>query len=175
MFVQSMTSDLFTYKVVTIDEDGQIYETLLTKQRFNYHFIQPLDTDKLLVVGATTRYYSPNNYELNGKIFDLNGNLIKELLLGDGIQNVQVSTEGIIWTGYFDEGVRQIFVIVMHSMWLVNMRFGSITISTFTWRKYLTMKWIFSILTSQDHQDLLHMMTTFYLIEATVNMKNMFY
>ncbi|MBG9790455.1 hypothetical protein [Brevibacillus laterosporus] len=105
MFVQSKTSSLFTYKVLTIAEDGKICETSLSKQRYNYHFIQPINDDNLLVVGARTRYFGPDNYELNGKIFDLDGNLIKELLLGDGIQNVQVSANGTIWTGFFDEGV----------------------------------------------------------------------
>ncbi|WP_176444820.1 hypothetical protein [Paenibacillus herberti] len=29
----------------------------------------------------------------------------REFLLGDGIQSVQVTDKGIIWTSYFDEGV----------------------------------------------------------------------
>ncbi|WP_051870611.1 hypothetical protein [Brevibacillus laterosporus] len=105
MFVQSQTSNCFTYKVLIITEDGQVHETSLAKQRYHYHFIQPLNDNTLLVVGARTRYFDPDNFELNGKIFDLDGNLIKKLLLGDGIQHVQVSPNGTIWTGFFDEGV----------------------------------------------------------------------
>lgn len=42
---------------------------------------------------------------INGKLFDLDGVLLKEILLGDGIQSLQVSKSGTIWTSYFDEGV----------------------------------------------------------------------
>ncbi|WP_440117757.1 hypothetical protein [Paenibacillus sp. QZ-Y1] len=35
----------------------------------------------------------------------MDGNTIREFLLGDGIQSVQVTKNGTIWTSYFDEGV----------------------------------------------------------------------
>jgi hypothetical protein len=31
--------------------------------------------------------------------------LVREILLGDGIATVQATSEGVIWTSYFDEGV----------------------------------------------------------------------
>ncbi len=102
--VQSNTKNTHTYKVLTAGEDF-VSELLLYNQRFNYHFVQPFQNDKLLLAGARTRFFNQDKYELNGKLFDLDGVLLKEILLGDGIQNLQVSKNGTIWTGYFDEGV----------------------------------------------------------------------
>jgi hypothetical protein len=104
MFVQSKTQNAHTYKVLTVGKDF-VSELPIYNQRFNYHFVQPFNNDKLLLVGARTRYFNKDKYELNGKLFDLNGVLLKEILLGDGIQSLQVSKNGTIWTGYFDEGV----------------------------------------------------------------------
>lgn len=104
MFVQSKTKSVHNYKVLTLGNDF-VHELLIYNQNFNYHFVQPYYNDKLLLVGARSRYYNKDKYDRNGKLFDLNGALVKEILLGDGIQNVQVSRNGTIWTGYFDEGV----------------------------------------------------------------------
>ncbi|MBB3111534.1 hypothetical protein FHS18_003602 [Paenibacillus phyllosphaerae] len=104
MFVPSRTDQTLTYKVLTIDEEN-IYETTINNQTYNYHFVQPLDKDKFLLAGARTRRFSDTDYERNGKIFDLDGVQLSELLLGDGIQQVQVTLSGTIWTSYFDEGV----------------------------------------------------------------------
>ncbi|WP_202079117.1 hypothetical protein [Caldalkalibacillus salinus] len=104
MFVKSKLSDAHTYKVLILDSQ-YIFETYIYNQFFNYHFLQPLQEDKLLLVGARTRYYGNNKYDLNGKIVTLDGVDIIEILLGDGIENVQVSKKGKIWTSYFDEGV----------------------------------------------------------------------
>jgi hypothetical protein len=104
MFVQSRTKIAHTYKVLTIGEDF-VNELPIYNQRFNYHFVQPIHDDKILLAGARSRYFNKDKFELNGKLFDLDGVLLKEILLGDGIQNLQVSKNGTIWTGYFDEGV----------------------------------------------------------------------
>jgi len=104
MFVQSRTKNSHTYKVVTIGKDI-VSELTIYNQRFNFHFLQPINSDKILLVGARTRFFNEDKYELNGKIFDLDGVLLKEILLGDGIQNLHVTRKGIIWTGYFDEGI----------------------------------------------------------------------
>jgi hypothetical protein len=43
--------------------------------------------------------------EINARVYDSNGGLEGEFLLGDGIQHVQIDSEDRIWVGYFDEGV----------------------------------------------------------------------
>ncbi|MET3208715.1 UNVERIFIED_CONTAM: hypothetical protein ABIC26_001654 [Paenibacillus sp. PvR008] len=105
MFVPSRTTDGHTYKVLTLD-GNHMEELLLPGQEFNYHFVQPLGEEQLLLVGARCSYYGPDQYDLNGKIVNRSsGAKIRELLLGDGIQNVQTTASGVIWAGYFDEGV----------------------------------------------------------------------
>ncbi|MCX7748205.1 MAG: hypothetical protein N2645_15165 [Clostridia bacterium] len=104
MFQQTQTSTQHDYKVITVQYDN-VYTVNIDNQEWNYHFVQPIGDSNILLVCARSRYYGHNKYDLNGKIFDLNGNLIKEFLLGDGIQDVKVSSGGIIWTSYFDEGV----------------------------------------------------------------------
>ncbi|MBE0342080.1 hypothetical protein E4V51_14150 [Paenibacillus sp. 28ISP30-2] len=65
MFVPSRTTDGHTYKVLTLDGD-HMEELLLSGQKFNYHFVQPLGEDQLLLVGARCSYYGSDQYDLNG-------------------------------------------------------------------------------------------------------------
>ena len=43
--------------------------------------------------------------EKNGRIYADNGRIEREIVLGDGIENLLCSPDGTIWVGYFDEGV----------------------------------------------------------------------
>ena len=45
------------------------------------------------------------DYDLNAKVFARDGALKREFLLGDGIRDVQATTDGRIWVSYFDEGI----------------------------------------------------------------------
>lgn len=72
-------------------------------QRFNYHYIQSLGEDFLLV-GARC-YYQEGNPEKNGLIIGRDVVVKNRICLGDGIQNCVVKSDGTIITGYFDEGV----------------------------------------------------------------------
>ncbi|MDY8022037.1 hypothetical protein [Paenibacillus polymyxa] len=102
MFTPVSLKDRHTYKVLIIDDN--IEEVCMEGQQFNYHYVQPLK-NHLLLVGARCHYYGPGQYDLNGKILDYDGHTVNEILLGDGIQSVQVTEEGRIWTSYFDEGI----------------------------------------------------------------------
>ncbi|QOS77667.1 hypothetical protein JNUCC31_23310 [Paenibacillus sp. JNUCC31] len=103
MFVQAKLKQTHTYKVLIVT-DQHIEEVVIWGQTFNYHYVQPLH-DHLLLVGARCAHYGNDRYDLNAKVCDFNGNTIREFLLGDGIQSVQVTEKGTIWTSYFDEGV----------------------------------------------------------------------
>jgi hypothetical protein len=46
-----------------------------------------------------------SDFDLNGHLFDELGRHRRSFLLGDGIQTVQTTAAGAIWTGSFDEGV----------------------------------------------------------------------
>lgn len=92
------------YRIISIYYDF-VSAIDLYNQKHHYHFIQPIENEYILLASARSRYYSENQFDLNGKVFDQNGNLIREFLLGDGIQNLAVTSDDIIWTSYFDEGI----------------------------------------------------------------------
>ncbi|MEY8743350.1 hypothetical protein AB9M62_28325 [Bacillales bacterium AN1005] len=105
MFVQSDLQQKRVYKVLIVDSVQHCVQGITTlESHFNLHYVQPLG-EELLLVGARSRYYGQDYYDLNGKIVDRQGQLRHELLLGDGIERVQTSVEGNIWTSYFDEGI----------------------------------------------------------------------
>lgn len=72
--------------------------------KFNYHYIRPIG-DYFLLLGARCRYYNENNTEQNALIIDENGNVIREMCLGDGIEDCMTTADMKIITSYFDEGV----------------------------------------------------------------------
>lgn len=82
----------------------KIEEVVIEGETFNYHYLQPLE-DELLLVGARSRYYERDRYDMNAAVFDRNGLPLRRFLVGDGIQNVQTTAGGLIWTSFFDEGV----------------------------------------------------------------------
>lgn len=105
MFVQSDLQQKRVYKVLIVNSVQNGVQGITTLESdFNLHYVQPL-AEELLLVGARSRYYGQDRYDLNGKVVDRDGRLLHELLLGDGIERVQTSAEGRIWTSYFDEGV----------------------------------------------------------------------
>lgn len=103
MFVQTHLNQTYTYKVLIVSEK-HVEEVVIWGQTYNYHYVQPLH-DHLLLVGARCTYYGNDQYDLNARVCDMNGKPIRDFLLGDGIQSVQVTENGTIWTSYFDEGI----------------------------------------------------------------------
>jgi hypothetical protein len=94
MFVQTTLNQSYTYKVLIVT-DQTIEEVVIWGQTFNYHYVQPLH-DHLLLVGARCANYGNEQIDLNATVCDLDGNTIREFLLGDGIQSVQVTEKGSI-------------------------------------------------------------------------------
>lgn len=103
MFVQTALEQQYTYKVLVASED-YIEEIVIPEQQYFYHYVQPLHDD-LLLVGARAAYHGREQYDRNARVWSREGVEIRDFLLGDGIQNVQVSRKGTIWVSYFDEGV----------------------------------------------------------------------
>jgi hypothetical protein len=67
--------------------------------------VQPLPKDELLLVCARSQYRDQDDYDANGHVFNREGRSLRSFLLGDGIQDVQTTRDGRIWTSYFDEGI----------------------------------------------------------------------
>lgn len=98
------TTESHDYRVIILAK-GEIKEIVLKNQKWNYHFIQTIDNDNILLVCARAHLYDDGKFDRNAKVFDRNGTLLREFLLGDGIQDLYVTKENNIWTSYFDEGV----------------------------------------------------------------------
>ncbi|MFS0687997.1 hypothetical protein AB1K89_01950 [Sporosarcina sp. 179-K 8C2 HS] len=103
-FPATVTEESYSYHVVHL-KDGQKTVLHLPNEKWNYHYIQPIDDGHFLLVGARSYYHDPQNIEENARVYDNNGQLIRSFCLGDGIKHVYVDGNQKIWTGYFDEGV----------------------------------------------------------------------
>ncbi|RDU38715.1 hypothetical protein DRW41_03920 [Neobacillus piezotolerans] len=104
MFPPVQTKTSHNYKVIILGKEYK-QEVKIKKQKWNYHFIQIIDENHILLACARAELYENGEYDRNAKVFDFEGNLIREFLLGDGIQDLYVTRENKIWTSYFDEGV----------------------------------------------------------------------
>lgn len=93
------------YRALAFYESRLLLDVQINEERFNIHDIQPLPDDELLLICARSNYRSPENYELNGRIYSATGQMKRSILLGDGIQDVQATSDGVIWISFFDEGV----------------------------------------------------------------------
>ncbi len=92
------------YRVVALSGSQTVLDVLIEGERFNIHDVQPLPNE-LLLVCARSHYKGPDDFEKNGRVYTREGRYAREILLGDGIQSVQATSSGVIWTSYFDEGV----------------------------------------------------------------------
>lgn len=75
---------------------------------FVVHFVQPLGEHLLLTCSQST--YQPGGIaEGNARVYTRDGEFVRAFVLGDGIEDVQTTNTGDIWTSYFDEGVLRSF------------------------------------------------------------------
>ncbi len=70
----------------------------------NIHYFQPLG-EHFLLLGARTNLYKDRTFDHNAIVADKDGNIIREMCFGDGIQQCLVDSKQHIFTSYFDEGV----------------------------------------------------------------------
>jgi len=73
-------------------------------QSLAHSHAQPLPDGGVLLVGARCRWRN-GAAESNAAVYDADGELRREGVLGDGIADVQTTPSGEIWVSYFDEGV----------------------------------------------------------------------
>jgi hypothetical protein len=103
-FAKTVPEQSQKYRVVGLLGPQPVLDIVIEGERFNIHDVQPLP-DELLLVCARSYYKGPHDFEKNGRVYTCGGKFAREILLGDGIQAVQATTEGAIWTSFFDEGV----------------------------------------------------------------------
>jgi hypothetical protein len=103
-FAKTIPEQPQTYRVIGLLESQVVLDVLIEGELFNIHHVQPLEDELLLVCGRSW-YKNANDSEKNGRVYTLDGLFAREILLGDGIESVQTTSRGVIWTSYFDEGI----------------------------------------------------------------------
>lgn len=76
----------------------------ITGNPFEVHHIQPIEDDRILLVGARC-YWLGGRADQNARIYRGDGTFERSFTLGDGIAGLAVTPDGLIWTSYWDEGV----------------------------------------------------------------------
>ena len=104
-FAKTTPSRPQTYRVIAFHDGNVTLDIHIANEQFNIHDIQPLPNDELLLVCCRSYYKGPDDFDKNGRIYSSKGQLVREILLGDGIQRVQTTATGVIWTSFFDEGI----------------------------------------------------------------------
>ena len=103
-FAKIIPDDPQQYRVL-VSRKGEIeLDIAIRGERFNIHTVQPLGSD-LLLACARSEYRAADDFDLNGRVYSRDGTFLREFLLGDGIETIQTTAHGEIWTSYFDEGV----------------------------------------------------------------------
>lgn len=70
----------------------------------NFHHIQIVDDEHILLVCGRSRYEN-GNPEKNAAIYTQDGAIVRRFTLGDGIQDIAATPDGALWVSYFDEGI----------------------------------------------------------------------
>ena len=86
-------------------EGNEILKTVIKDEYFNFHNVNFLPTKEILLICGRSRYKSETEIDRNARIYNSNGELSRDFIVGDGIQDVKIDTIGNIWTSYFDEGI----------------------------------------------------------------------
>ena len=66
--------------------------------------VQPMPGGTFLVAGARCRWRR-DGPDRNGMLYDADGQIVAEGVLGDGIGHVLATSDGQVWVGCFDEGI----------------------------------------------------------------------
>ena len=103
-FVKTKPDHPQRYRLIGLYDGELVNDLMIEGERFNIHEVQPLG-DRWLLACARSLYRSSKDFEKNGRIYSGDGRFKREILLGDGIASMQATSEGVIWIGYFDEGV----------------------------------------------------------------------
>jgi hypothetical protein len=59
--------------------------------------LQPLPSGTVILVGAQCRRFQDGSAEQNARVYSAEGDLLREFVLGDGLQDLQATASGQIW------------------------------------------------------------------------------
>lgn len=106
MFAVIKSEQPKNYTFIRHDFKGnEVLKTVIKNEYFNFHNVNFLPTNEILLICGRSRYKSETEIDKNARIYNSSGELSREFIVGDGIQDVKIDTKGNIWTSYFDEGI----------------------------------------------------------------------
>ena len=79
--------------------------TIVKKSEIDFSLVDRFPDGRLLLVASRCDDDVDGTWLPNAFIYDVQGNLVNQFCLDDGIQNMQIDERGWIWVSYFDEGV----------------------------------------------------------------------
>jgi hypothetical protein len=103
-FPKTHTEQTYAATVLVTTEWGSV-EHQLPFMAATFPMVQTLPGDEFLVVASRCQRFKDGTHEMNARVYHADGSIKREFCLGDGIEHVQVDSEGHIWVGYFDEGI----------------------------------------------------------------------
>lgn len=89
---------------ITVHDPALASVTAIGSLQLAHITVQPLPGSRFVIVGARCRW-RPDGPDRNAVVYDGAGQVTGEHVLGDGIAQVQATSAGQVWVGYFDEGV----------------------------------------------------------------------
>lgn len=104
-FSKAVPKECQNYRLISFEGEHRIELARIQGEKFNIHHVQLLPDSRILLACSRSVYNSPERFEKNGRIYGTSGVFQSEILLGDGIEDVQATENGLIWTGFFDEGI----------------------------------------------------------------------
>ncbi len=100
-----MKNVLDYYSIYSIEGNQVIHVCSIMNRELDFHHIRKINSECLLLSSARCWFHSKDDIEKNALIINRNGEVLNQFTLGDGIQDIKIEKEEIIWTSYFDEGV----------------------------------------------------------------------
>jgi hypothetical protein len=89
---------------ITVHTPGLAAVTPIAGLTLAHITVQPMPGGMFLVAGARCRWRR-DGPDRNGVLYDTDGQVVCESVLGDGIGHVLATSDGQVWVGYFDEGI----------------------------------------------------------------------
>lgn len=102
--------DGFEYAVISADVDWD--KDMISCEEFaklgkydlKFNLVQPIG-ENILLLGSRAKKYANGDTDKNAVIIDKNGEFVREMCFGDGIQDCLTTADGKIFVSYFDEGI----------------------------------------------------------------------
>lgn len=93
------------FRLCVMSETGAARTIDLPELDVTFPHVDMFPDGKVLVAGARCSWRGDGDFDLNGIVFDPGTGHVSRILLGDGINSVQVDALGRIWVAYSDEGI----------------------------------------------------------------------